>query len=143
MPQSEEIAALRGSVDNLTAEIAAEKKAREGEAAARKRTRVVTIMATLVVIGVVALAIWSNWEQIDKINDSRAEARIVSCESYNTDTVDRINGILLIAGSDAPERVEPLLVPHRDCTAAGITAYFDGDPATDPYVPVTIPKETP
>lgn len=117
----------------------------------RRVLRVLTVVAIVVGMVGIGLAVGSYaianraQDALDVMEASRAEARIVSCESWNADTADRINGILLSVAtrsSDpeaAKERVEPLLLPHRDCSDAGIEDYFDGDPATDPFVPVTIP----
>lgn len=83
---------------------------------------------------------------IAQVEVERELAREIACESYNADTVDAINGILLTvaAGSDNPDaidRVARLLLPHRDCSEQGLAAYFDGDPATDPFIPTEIPVE--
>ena len=105
-----------------------------------------TIVLALCVGAVFLLAVWTfsvankSQKTLDRQVADRLEARITACESYNTDTVDRINGILLRASRD-PHRIEDLLLPHRDCTEVGIAAYFDGDDATDPFIPVTIPEE--
>ena len=110
------------------------------------RHRVWTGVLALCVAAVFLLGVWTfdlakdTQAAVDQQQADRLEARVTACESYNSDTVDSINGILLQAARD-PRRVEELLLPHRDCTAQGIEDYFDGDPATDPFIPVTVPKE--
>lgn len=138
------IAELRSEVIALTAAI----KDRED------RNRWIFGGFVILLLGVA----WAAWTALGAADDAQETAdalvaernlsREVACESYNTDTVDRINGILLIAaaGSDDPnanERVAQLLLPHRDCSEEGLDAYFDGDPATDPFVPTELPELQP
>lgn len=60
----------------------------------------------------------------------RADNRVSACNAYNTDTVDKINGMLhqIAANSRNPEAtakaIAPLLLVHRVCTTEGITAWL-------------------
>lgn len=150
-------------VEKLTAEVhelVAEVTELKNEIRTRnRRLRAVGVAFTLALLataGVAVVAFDASGEAEDaaatanaaiaQVEAERALAREIACESYNSDTVDAINGILLTvaAGSDNPDaldRVARLLLPHRDCSTTGIDAYFDGDPATDPFIPTELPIE--
>lgn len=105
----------------------------------RRLLRALTVLSILLGCGAIMLGIQARMA-LDEFKVSRAEARVTSCESYNADTVDKVNGILrsIAEGSRDPEAaavvVDPLMLDHRLCTDDGINAYFDGDPTTDPFV---------
>lgn len=132
--------------------LAALVRLRQSVLAERRLLRVLTVVAIIVGCVGIFLSVGARYtadkaqDALAEIQASRADARLVSCISYNEDVVDRVNGILITAGArsdnpDAHDRVEQLLLPHRDCSAQGIADYFDGDRATDPFVPVTLPEE--
>lgn len=146
MPETvAEMVRLRESVDHLTAQVVSEKQARR-----QARTYAVAALGALFMAFLIGgLFLLGQVHRVDdttaQIEATRALNRETACNSYNSDTVDKINGILLtlVARSSDPEaakeRVRPLLLEHRRCDPAGIADYFDDDPATDPFVPVTIP----
>ena len=143
---TEELIALTEEL-RVTTEMLGKVVVRLNEADKRANThKAWTIVLTLCVAAVFLLAVWTfdvakdSQTALDRQESDRLEARITACKSYNDDTVDRINGILLRASRN-PERISDLLLPHRDCTEVGIAAYFDGDDATDPFIPVTVPEE--
>lgn len=131
--------------------LAALVRLRHSVIAERRTLRVLTVIAIIVgCVGIfLSVSARGTAEQahdaLEVMEASRQDARVVSCESYNTDVVDKINGIMVSVASqsDDPdaafERVEPLLLDRRDCSDKGIEDYFDGDDATNPFVPVTIP----
>lgn len=134
MPESEAIRLLSESVDKLAQVI-------EDEKQARRLTVIVssTLIALVAVLATIGTAV--NWHQLQVQKTDREAARITACESYNADTVDKINAQWLAVARmsdnpDAMELVVPLLLDRRDCSQSGIAAYFDQDPATDPFVPV-------
>lgn len=150
---------LQRSIDEARAIVLAEQKIRALErlrSSVVSERRLLRVLTVLSIAGCV-LASLVGWQAfgiasdaraaLDEFDASRQEGRVISCESYNTDVVDKINGILLSVASQSRDpaaaraRIGPLLLDQRDCSDKGIADYFDGDTATDPFVPVTIPEE--
>lgn len=144
MVTDEQIQSLTRSVDELAVEVRDEKQA-------RKQTVVVGAVAALMVLVTMGTSLGLAFNLIDEnrgiiadIEANRASARVTSCEGYNRDTVGPVNNILISVAlaTERPQTrafLEPLLLKERICTPEGIDAYFDEDPETDPFVPVTIP----
>lgn len=104
----------------------------------------------LIVAGCVVAVFLIGWWTFDSLRTSRDESRIVACHQDN-DTAKRINGLndrnqdLLRDALDRGDRTpaeqaeaqeflvqqlaeyEALKVPLRDCSPAGIRAYYEGD----------------
>lgn len=79
-------------------------------------------------------------EDLQEFLAQRHTAQVSACDGYNTDVVDKVNGILdsIADGSKNPAGahavLDPLRLTHRRCDQAGIDAYYDDDPTTDPFV---------
>lgn len=104
----------------------------------------------LIVAGCVVAVFLIGWRTLDALRTSRDESRIVSCQQDN-DTAERINGLndrnqdllrdAVARGDRTPAEqdeaeaflaqqlaeYEALKVPLRDCSPAGIRAYYEGD----------------
>lgn len=154
MPQSEEIRALSGSVDNLAAQVQDEKDARTREEKARRETRNVAVAAAALVIAAVILFLLGLLGQVHRTNDAveqittdRNEARTAACEQFNAQTERSRDGnksqIRVVFGfltgtrvlsTDEKSRLDELYrlhdaeidkaFPLRTCDAASIEAYY-------------------
>lgn len=122
----DEIAALTIEVSLLTSRIKEERDARQRG----NRLVILAVVVLLALSGVLA-------NSIQDIRQNRAEARVATCVASN-ETTHSINRILLIASKPKPgvtrtaadqarvdREIGVLLLPDRDCTAAGIRSYYE------------------
>lgn len=151
---------LQGAVDQAASELAADRVARdEHRKAEEHRTkwwRFLTVVAAVagpvgLVVGVVGVTVGSKAQSaIDASNEVRNTARVSSCEQAvdfaqaHNELVARSQDLLLAvaAGSTNPETqsfvaeqvalYEENIVPVRDCSPDGLTAFAEG---TGGYLP--------
>lgn len=134
---------LADSIDGLATKEQVAKKADKSDVAElrrlAKRANINSsiAVASLVLVAVVGFAGWrSNADATDRIEAERTEARTAACNAYNRDTVDKVNAILSGFADQSRDPVkahaliDQFLLPHRDCSPAGLNAYFSPSTTT-------------
>lgn len=147
-PTLNQLNQLLSSIRDLSGEIA---ELREQLTAQKTRNRVMTALATLMLVALIAVGLvaYGNRETVKEIQHSRAERTMIDCVRENLSIQADRNAFVgsILTFAEDPEHLDAdqqlalanyadavaLAKPYRDCSEAGIAAYFDSlpdDPAT-------------